>query len=41
MHIGGKKPRYIIDLLFNEETRIDTFEPDEWHDQLQKFIDQH
>lgn len=41
MHIGGKKPRYIIDLLFNEETEIGTFEPDAWHSELQKFIDEH
>lgn len=41
MHIGGKNPRYIIDLLFGEETRIGTFEPDEWHNELQKFIDEH
>jgi len=41
MHIGGKKPRYIMDLLFGEETEIGTFEPDEWHDELQKFIDKH
>ena len=41
MHIGGKKPRYIVDLLFAEETEIGTFEPDAWHDELQKFIDEH
>ena len=41
MHIGGKKPRYVIDLLFGEATRIDTFEPDEWHNELQRFIDDH
>lgn len=41
MHIGGKKPRYIVDLLFKEETEIGTFEPDKWHDELQKFIDEH
>ena len=41
MHIGGKKPRYIVDLLFNEETEIGTFEPAKWHDELQKFIDEH
>lgn len=41
MHIGGKKPRYIVDLLFGEETSIDTFEPDVWHNELQKFIDKH
>jgi Fe-S oxidoreductase len=41
MHIGGKKPRYIVDLLFGEETTIGTFEPDDWHEELQKFIDRH
>jgi Fe-S oxidoreductase len=41
MHIGGKKPRYIIDLLFGEQTEISTFEPDAWHSELQKFIDEH
>jgi Fe-S oxidoreductase len=41
MHIGGKNPRYIIDLLFGEETGIGTFELDEWHNELQKFIDEH
>ena len=34
MHIGGKKPRYIVDLLFEEGTKIDNFEPDDWHDEL-------
>ena len=41
MHIGGKKPRYIVDLLFGEETKIDISEPDIWHDELQKFIKAH
>lgn len=41
MHIGDKKPRYIVDLLFDEETTPGTFEPEAWHDQLQKFIDEH
>ncbi len=41
MHIGGKKPRYIVDLLFNESTEIGTFEPEAWHRQLQEFIDTH
>lgn len=41
MHIGGKKPRYIVDLLFGESTEIGTFEPDAWHNELQKFIDIH
>jgi Fe-S oxidoreductase len=41
MHIGGKRPQYIVDLLFGEETGIGTCEPDAWHDELQKFIDAH
>ena len=41
MYIGGKKPRYIIDLLYGEATEVGTFEPDAWHDELQKFIDTH
>lgn len=41
MYIGGKKPRYIIDLLFGETTEIGTFGPDAWHNELQKFIDAH
>lgn len=41
MHIGGKKPRYIIDLLFGEEIEIGTHEPDAWHGELQKFIEEH
>lgn len=41
MHIGGKRPHYILDLLFGENTEIGTFEPDEWHDELQRFIDEH
>jgi Fe-S oxidoreductase len=41
MHIGGKKPRYLIDLLFGEQTGIGTFEPDAWHNEIQTFIDEH
>lgn len=41
MYIGGKRPRYIIDLLFRETTEVRTFEPDAWHNELQKFIDTH
>ena len=41
MHIGGKKPRYIIDLLYGESTIIGEFEPDKWHEELQAFIDAH
>lgn len=41
MHIGGKKPKYLVDLLFGEETEIGTFEPDEWHEEVDKFIKEH
>ncbi len=41
MHIGGKRPRYLVDLLFGEDTPIGIFEPDAWHEQIQAFIDTH
>jgi Fe-S oxidoreductase len=41
MHIGGKKPHYMVDLLFGEDTVAGTFEPDAWHRELQDFIDAH
>lgn len=41
MHIGGKRPRYLVDLLFGEQTQIGVFEPKEWHDELDKFINCH
>lgn len=31
MYIGGKTPRYILDLLFGEPTVTGVYEPDEWH----------
>jgi len=41
MHIGGKKPRYLIDLLFAEETVPKTYEPDAWHKELDDYIARH
>ena len=41
MHIGGRRPRYLVDLLFGEPTAIGTYEPDEWHQEIQAFIDTH
>ena len=41
MHIGGKSPRYIVDLLFSEETPPKTFDPEEWHKELDDFIEKH
>ena len=39
--IGGKTPRYLVDLLFNEETIPKTLDPDEWHKELQDYIALH
>jgi len=41
LHIGGKKPRYLVDLLFGENTSADTVEPDEWHEQLERYVLKH
>ena len=41
MHIGGKRPRYVVDLLFAEETAPGTFEPDQWHAEIDAFIASH
>ncbi|MDD2772865.1 MAG: hypothetical protein PHP45_04125 [Elusimicrobiales bacterium] len=41
MHIGGKKPRHMADLLLGNDTAAGVFEPDEWHTQLDKFINAH
>ncbi len=41
LFIGGKKPHYMIDLLFGEETIPKTYEPDEWHREVDEFIAAH
>jgi hypothetical protein len=41
MFNGGKNPRYLIDLLFEEETEPKTCDPDAWHQQLDEFIAAH
>ncbi|MDF2673681.1 MAG: hypothetical protein K0R09_1946 [Clostridiales bacterium] len=41
MHIGGKKPRYMIDLLFGEDTVPGTFKPELWHNEIDEFINAH
>ncbi len=38
MHIGGRKPRYLVDLLFGQETYPGVFEPEEWHAELEAFM---
>lgn len=39
MHIGGKTPRHMIDLLFAEPTTPEPFDTQAWHAQLQAYID--
>jgi Fe-S oxidoreductase len=39
--IGGKTPHYLVDLLFGEDTIPKTLEPDDWHKELQEYIDLH
>jgi len=41
MFIGGKRPRYLVDLLFGEETIRHTNDPDEWHKEIDEFIENH
>jgi Fe-S oxidoreductase len=41
MFIGRKQPRYLIDLLLSERTSPKTYEPDDWHNELKIYIDQH
>jgi len=41
MFIGGKKPRYLVDLLFNEETIKQTIDPDIWHTQIDEYMEAH
>jgi Fe-S oxidoreductase len=41
LFIGGKRPHYLVDLLFSEETIPGTLEPDEWHQELRAYIDIH
>jgi Fe-S oxidoreductase len=41
MHIGGRTPRYIVDLLLGETTTAGDSDPDVWHAQIEAFIQQH
>lgn len=41
MFIGGKRPRYLVDLLFAEDTIPKTYDPDQWHKELDDFIENH
>lgn len=39
--IGGKRPHYLVDLLFGEESAPGTFEPEQWHSELDEYISRH
>ncbi len=41
IHIGGKAPRLLIDLLMNETTDPQIHDTVEWHEQLQEYINCH
>lgn len=41
MHIGGKTPRHLLDLMLGETTEPQVYDTVEWHEQLQKYIDAH
>jgi Fe-S oxidoreductase len=41
IHIGGKKPRHLIDLLLSEATEPQIYDTIQWHQQLQEYIDKH
>jgi Fe-S oxidoreductase len=38
---GGRRPRYLVDLLCGEETDPQTSDPAKWHAQLDEYIAQH
>jgi Fe-S oxidoreductase len=41
MRIGGKRPRYMVDLLFGEETEPSVLDLSAWHQSLDQFIEAH
>ncbi len=41
MHIGGKRPRHLIDLLMGETTEPQIYDTVQWHNQLQDYIEAH
>jgi hypothetical protein len=41
MYIGGKTPRYMVDLLFGEPTEIGVYETEEWHRLVDDYADAH
>jgi hypothetical protein len=41
MFVGGKTPRYLVDLLFGRSTSAKVYEPDAWHRLVDEFIASH
>jgi Fe-S oxidoreductase len=41
MRAGGKRPRYLVDLLFGEDTVPGVLDPNVWHAELDAFIEAH
>ncbi|HOT97084.1 MAG TPA: (Fe-S)-binding protein [bacterium] len=41
LHIGGRRPRHLLDLLMNESTDPQVYDTAKWHEQLQGYIDTH
>lgn len=41
MHIGGKKPRHLLDLLMGETTETQMYDTVEWHKKLDAYIEKH
>jgi hypothetical protein len=41
MFVAGRRPRYLVDLLFKEETVPGTIHPDQWHAELDAFMASH
>jgi hypothetical protein len=41
MYIGGKSPRYLIDLLMGETTEPQVYDTVRWHEQLKEYMDKH
>ncbi len=41
MHIGGKSPRHLLDLLMGEATEPQVYDTVQWHKDLEDYIDEH
>jgi len=41
MYIGGKKPRYLVDLLMGEPTDPQIYHTVSWHEQVEAYMAQH